>query len=389
MAENIILYHKPIRIDNDLWISSANDNGLYKIGLSNSECEFVRMFPNESFKRGYLHSSSVKFGDELFFVPFAGKYISVYNLNNGLINCYRLEHYSDEMSSLFYSSVVKGENLYLIPCRYEYIVEFNMRAKVINEYKVFDRNGKKLSEIKPFVLKGVCSVNGKIYIGENAKNQLIEFDLNTKKVSEYEIPYDLSGISNLEYVDDEIWVFGKNGLILYGSLRQGNFEVLEDAEKDDERHFGVYYETLVDGKNIYVSKSSGRTLCKINAEEKKIVSLIKFSDTLIKSDFCPVDMFAMYRIDKEIRALDSVTGKTYRYDCGQEKIIEDPLPPITEEMIDYSKYKGNEKGTNVGFRERRGLELSSFLQCLSEGQYDMGITYEGVEGKSVMINEGQ
>lgn len=384
-----MLYHKPVIVDEDLWVSSAVDNGLYKINPNNSKCEFIRLFPNEKFKSGYIHSSAVKYESELFFIPFAGRYISSYNLDDGVTKCFGLKHYSDDMNSLFYNCVVEGEYLYLVPCRYEYIVEFNMKTSEIQEYKAFDRKGQDSKDIEPFVLKGGCIGEGKLYIGENQKNRIVEFDITTKEISRHEIEFELSGISNLEYINGELWVFGKNGTILYGDIKRGDFNVLEGIEISNAGHFGVFFESVVVGTDIYVSKSTERVVYRINTKEKVVRAIIKFSDFDKKSDFCPFDIFTLYVTDNELRALDSVSGETYRYDFELDRINEQTFTPITDEIIDYSKYKGNAEGTNIGEAERNGLELSSFLQCLREGQYAQCFTYEGRDGKGVIINEGQ
>jgi hypothetical protein len=389
MGKEVLLYYKPIIIDDVLWVSSVADNGLYRISQDNCECEFIRMFPNERFDVGYLHSSSVRCGNELFFVPFAGKYISAYCIDDGSMKCYKLKHYSEDMSSLFYTCAVEGDYLYLIPCRYEYIVEFNMKTAELNEYKIFDREEKKWDEIEPFALKGGCIGERKIYIGENACNRIIEFDINTKDIKEHALDYDLSGISNLLFLSGEMWIFGKNGRILYGDINRDMFHSLDGTEIYETGHHGIYYEALIDGTDIYVTKSSGRTIFRIDSENKTIQKITICEGYVGKSDFCPFDLIGLYKTNGEIRVLDSCNGVTYRYDCANGKILVDALASIEYEGIDYSKFRGTERGISVGNTARKGIELSTFLQCIDEGQYDQNITYEGMCGKSVMIYEGQ
>ncbi|WP_022770313.1 hypothetical protein [Butyrivibrio sp. NC2007] len=389
MDKKILLYNKPVIVNDALWVSSLNDNGLYRISNDNCQCEFIRMFPNESFSRGYLHSSSVRYGNELFFVPFAGRYISSYCLDDGSMKCYKLDHYSDGMSSLFYTCVVEGDFLYLIPCRYEYIVEFNMKTSEINEYKIFDLAGKKQDEMDPFVLRGGCLGDGKIYLGENTRNRIIEFDINTKGLKEYVLEHDVCGISNLLYLNGEMWILGKNGSILYGDINKGEFVPLVGTEICEAGHHGTYLDTLIDKKDIYVTKTSGRTIFKIDSEEKTILKIVFGENHMGKSDFCPFDLLALYKTNGEIRALDSFNGMIYRYDCLNDKVLDEKFPCMTYEDIDYRKCRKEKKEISLGNVTRKGIELSTFLQCIHEGQYDQSITYEGMNGKSVLLYEGK
>ena len=79
----------------------------------------------------------------------------------------------------------------------------------------------------------------------------------------------------------------------------------------------------------------------------------------------------------------------YRYDYEKDKIDENTLMSINEDIIVYCKYFGNTGYNEPRLMRRNGMALMSFLQCLTDDLYDPSVTYEGVDGRGLLLNEGQ
>ena len=283
-----IIYHRPIVDGDDIWVSSACNNSLYIINNKVFTCKFINTFPNEDFNRKFLHATSAKYENKLVFVPFAGKYITVFEIDKNKMSNYRLKNYTEKLSSLFYTSVLLGKTLYLVPCRYEYIVEFDMSTHELHEYKIFENNRKSNTEILPFVLKAACIYKKSIIIGTNYESTLIDFNLETKEIYKYSLPYDLAGISNIEFLNNEIWIFGKNGKIVYGDIETNIFNEFGNIPKYKDRHYGRYFETLILNNDIYVTESYDRKLYKIDTYSKQIKLIIEKMG-VCRNNFCPVN----------------------------------------------------------------------------------------------------
>jgi hypothetical protein len=384
MEENVIIYHKPIIDGRIMWISSAVNNGLYTINVDTGACLFIGLFPKEEFDTRYLHTASAMYRNKIFFIPFAGRYITSYDKATGKMESYKLNHYSDTTSSLFFTSVQSEQMLYLIPCRYEYLVQLNMENGELIEFRLFEHQENFRGEEAPFVLKGGCLGDGCIYIGSNTKNMVIQFDLVTHRIQRRNIPYELFGISNLEYENNKLWIIGKNGRIVCWDLKGNTFEVLDDLLIEGLNHYGYIFETLKYKNHLFMSESYERMLFDLDMGKKEVKRISFEQMPIANSDFCPVDMFAMYLVDEEIRLLDSFSGETYRYSIMLRSVSGDRIAPITENDIEYGDIINDDISIEVALKK---IRLISFIDWINEGQYDFNNIYDIESGNSLVLHE--
>ena len=73
-------YFDAITVGDYRYFSEASLNGFFRQNIIDNEIEFIGYFLGEDIEQELLHREIIYIGEELFFIPFNGRKVGVYNL---------------------------------------------------------------------------------------------------------------------------------------------------------------------------------------------------------------------------------------------------------------------------------------------------------------------
>ena len=252
-------------INDKLYFSEMQFNGLFCLDLKTNKCSFVTMFLNVTFNKKMSHRKCVQFGDWLYFLPERINLIHAYNPVTGQQVCFDLQQVGVE-GPYVYEPVIWKDKLYYFSMKSgSATCVLNLKRHVLEKY---DRFGQWCSRM------GVAEELGcrlgqqdeKVYFVENKKNRIICWNLETEEGEFIEsCAKQLFGVTCAE---DAIWMYTQDEPNLYCRDNNGNERLYEG--KLIYRGEAVYNHVVyVDGIIVCVSKK-GSDLQVYHSEEKGV-----------------------------------------------------------------------------------------------------------------------
>lgn len=194
-------------VDNEyIFFSAEKFNGLFRVKIGGSEAEFLGHFPGEVMWQDAIHGRVLAMSGRLYFLPFKGKGIGIYDLLFQEISSIQLEEKEDSIITNFF---VIGTDIYLISFKLE--DPFYVFHTTTNTYEVAEDLWKKVQaqcssyDEVCFSAHAVCVQNNKLYLTVNNRNVIIEVDLRNEQVSQFTLPVDYKCRNML--VNGEIFYF--------------------------------------------------------------------------------------------------------------------------------------------------------------------------------------
>ena len=118
-----------IQINNEIWFTSGDYNGLYKYNLEEKRTERIAIFPYEPFEQVGLFLKMVQYKNSLIFVPATAKRIYIFNIEGGGFTDVKIPGLSDILQPIYFGeAVIYKEYLYLLGVRYPGIVKINLES---------------------------------------------------------------------------------------------------------------------------------------------------------------------------------------------------------------------------------------------------------------------
>lgn len=254
-----------VQVENKIFFSAWNMNGLFEYNPKTEECNFLKIFPGE--EDWGLHSEAVLYQNTIWFIPRASERIAIFHLKNMDISYLDLprdgyragEHIPPMRMKAFYKEGDK--NLWLLPFVYKLFIRIDMeKQKIIN----IEKNWSLANEAASVGVK----IQDKLWIYKNNSNELRIIGLanekqETKKIDDYKKSY--LGIQN---IDKWILLFPryfKDGILL---LNKDTFETKIVYLKDNEQWY-YQYQTFTKNGDILLVPYVGDECIQISVEEEK------------------------------------------------------------------------------------------------------------------------
>ncbi len=254
-----------VQVENKIFFSAWNMNGLFEYNSKTEECNFLKIFPGE--KDWGLHSEAILYQDTIWFIPRASERIAIVHLKNMDISYLDLprdgdragEHIPPIRMKAFYKEGDK--NLWLLPFVYKLFIRIDMeKQKIIN----IEKNWGIANETASVGVK----IQDKLWIYKNNSNELRIIGLvnerqEIKKIDNYKKSY--VGIQN---IDKWILLFPryfKDGILL---LNKDTFETQIVYLTDNEQWY-YQYQTFTKNGDILLVPYVGNECIKISIEEEK------------------------------------------------------------------------------------------------------------------------
>ena len=180
-----------IQINNEIWFTSGDYNGLYKYNLEEKRTERIAIFPYEPFEQVGLFLKMVQYKNSLIFVPATAKRIYIFNIEGGGFTDVKIPGLSDILQPIYFGeAVIYKEYLYLLGVRYPGIVKINLESY---EVEIVDQWLDELSdEIMLDKNENILGYGGvveedRFLIPCYQCNRVLEFNMNTGEYCFHEI----------------------------------------------------------------------------------------------------------------------------------------------------------------------------------------------------------
>lgn len=280
--ENSIQFMDAYTEEGYMYFSAANFNGLFRLKKGSSEAEFLGYFTGEPLWQVDLHRQVIGVGDKLYFLPFNGSGISIYEKRTGDFSFVKIDTIQQVLVSRAF--VIKDDIIMICSNLKEPFIIFHTEK---NAYEFADdlRDSVKeklsASEKIFFNLYGSCMVDEKIYLTVQNTNKVLAVNLLDRKVNIYSLPgkYKLRNI----YIDKGIFYFTQSG---EGAVVRWDFRTNDCYEYSLREISGVddyAYITLLrwEGKLLLLPGQADNIL---ELDEEK-------DEWCVKADYIPKDFF--------------------------------------------------------------------------------------------------
>lgn len=335
------------QIDDYVWISLLEFNGLVKVNIETSDVTFVGNFLAE--EMGYqLHSQIYEYKNKLFFIPWNSNNIAVYDIRKHIFRYTSLKDHNYIESGRIPYVCQKKEKLFLISENAQKIIEYNMALEKIEEIHILPVEHSEESGIFCILPVGaqnnIWKINGKNGLSSKINVILSKYEetaLFDKKMAIF------TGCSSENY----IWLLTEN-TILYQFTFSGDyfreydlFEIMKCRLKYFSESNESFFSICI-SNNIFIIWFGKNKIIQIPIEEN-IVCLDKYQ--IIQSEkeliFVSEGQMIMFENNKII-ILDG---------DDQKNIVIENSDSFIKDIISMKDNKVTESGC---------IDLDAFISCL-------------------------
>jgi len=344
-------------VDDKLYFSEMQFNGLFCLDLKTYKCSFVTMFLNVPLNNKMSHRKCVQFGDWLYFLPERINLIHAYNPGTGRQVCFDLQQTGVE-GPYIYEPVIWKDKLYYFSMKSgSATCVLNLKRHVLEKY---DRFGQWCSRM------GVAEELGcrlgqqdeKVYFVENKKNRIICWNLETEEGEFIEsCAKQLFGVTCAE---NAIWMYTQDEPNLYCRDNNGNERLYEG--KLIYRGEAVYNHVVYVDRSVVCVPKQGKELYVYHQEESsfQIIDVLEGVHINIKDEV----RFFGYDVDGTVLYLFFAVGQgLIKYDTATKQTEWIPTTLSDERefrRLDASRLRENWKRDGIVYEGGNRL-LSNFL----------------------------
>lgn len=259
------LFSDKIRIEDKWWFSSLEFNGLFSYDCVTNELILESIF-NEECNTSYLHSCIFSYQNKLICVPFIGDNISVFDMKNKKMKAIHVRE-SDEYGGLIMHASKVGNKIYMYPCRCKRVLIFDCISESVSEIDI--SNYKRFVAGAPYVFRGGCVLEDKIYLGTVKNHYILEIDIENGTQQEIEIDLeDDDQITHLVPWKSQIWGLSGKGLLFIYNLKDKAFSKRKIEETNKYKQ--VFYNMQIQNSYIYVAGSTNGNIYRLDMNTGEI-----------------------------------------------------------------------------------------------------------------------
>lgn len=263
MREKKLYFHDYIRIENTIWFSCVDMNGLFSYDIANGELKLKAVFPQNLLQDTFMHMKMFKYKNNLMFVPFQGKYLYIYDIKKETMKAYAVD---DEVKYSHYMTGVQDDNnVYLFPCRSRYIIKVNIETG--RQSKILEINKKWGDSTLPYGHKAIDLHDNNLVIAPYQCDfvQIVDFDGKEKERIELSEAY--NGITHLKVLENNILVVGKEGKV---GMHSWDGKCIQKAQLKKECGNCKYYDVEIVDLKLYMTENDHSRIAVYNMESNQI-----------------------------------------------------------------------------------------------------------------------
>lgn len=265
-----------------IYFSLLKCNGLYSYNMKTGKIDFISYFEKESLKEE-LHLYSVLYENKIYFIPYLGRYIAIFNPENNHIDYIECD-VSDQCS--YYKAFIFNDNLWLIPQLLERDEKKEKKIRVVdlrnNTFLNVDQLNNYLTGIsKYFFSFGACSNDNFLYIAIYETNKIVKIDMASGSFDVILCDESVK-LSTVDYVDGCLFISETRSNQLRKIDLKGRFlSNYSGIEKKYNGRSRLYNCIRKIGEKIYVFPQDADEICFIDENKAKLV--IGFDDVMLRN----------------------------------------------------------------------------------------------------------
>ena len=201
-----------IRIENNIWFSATNYNGLYQYNLGNGITKRIGDFPNEDLWQGGLYHNVCLYQHSLVFIPHQGRWLSIYDIDKKIFKQVEMPNYrlaQDDVGK-FLEGVVYQDKVYVVGYRFPGIIKVDLNTYETEiVYEVHENPGN--DGVYSVYFGAQAAVDGNLlYIPCLYHNSVLIFDMNHDEAIQVEIGEDFSRYIRIVRDDSKFYLVTKD-----------------------------------------------------------------------------------------------------------------------------------------------------------------------------------
>lgn len=176
---NKLSFHAFDKIDDFIYFSALNCNGLYRMKIGDNQAEFIDTFPKEKMDIRHLHGAIKAFEGKLYVVPYFGNCLNIFDIKEEKFETIDLTPYIGDVKSKFYGVQIYERKVILIPSRAKSIVVYDIDSKGIECHGEWLKSVDiSINENIPQIKNGSFIDEDKLYIPYGKYAAVLEINLN-------------------------------------------------------------------------------------------------------------------------------------------------------------------------------------------------------------------
>lgn len=336
-------------IDDVIWMSARDFNGLFKGSLKDGTIEFIGCFPGEHPLQKRLHYGEAICQDEkIYFVPLESKCMHVFNLRT---KSFEKCHVEKETEMGYAKAVLFNDNLYMISTRKTELLRYDLKSKIcttIFESKADENYG---------YTHGTYVYGENIFLMLAGKNVMRCLNMRSSQVTDYPV-----GEASKQY---QI-VAGKENILYFVNKKEPEIFswniLLEREQKRTVMEYGITLNSWQRGNLVLGNAHLGEGITVLDIVQLK-TSKLHMDDINIPKKKDVFEVQTAFTYGQDLYFVWEKDGAIYSLN-KKEKIIQFIL---TEELLqkvrtEVTRYIGDYK-RNM-FEEISVFQLPDFLRCL-------------------------
>lgn len=190
-----------VEVDGDLYFSAWCTNALFKQDGETGKIVYLGRVAEES-QEWNLHGSAYYYNECIYFIPLAGKYIAKLHLKDPKIEAIAIPGIGEkEYAVRFFSSVRADDEIWIIPYEADKMFKLNLRTDEVE--LCVDWTAERQTKTNLF-WDGIC-ISNYLCLCPADYPYFVTYDLNEKKLHNWEWAYPPNAFSKMIYHKDILW----------------------------------------------------------------------------------------------------------------------------------------------------------------------------------------
>lgn len=260
-------FYGGVFVDDWIYFSTYDLNGLFKKNLKTGEQYFVKRFDEYNSRMG-LHENAFRINNDLFFLPLGHveKKMSIYHMDRDTVDYIELPQSSAYTSGRFACTTIDYEDsVWIIPCFYDALLRIDKQTYEIKRYNNWPDEVNKHG-IDGAKFYSAVLVEEKIYLCPYACPSIVVFDIRTEKMYTLPVDIEMQTYRKILSVNKMLYLFPENVKddMLICDLFGENVRKCKIVTLQEE---GIYHAiTCVDNRFVWMLPYEGNYIVKYDIE---------------------------------------------------------------------------------------------------------------------------
>lgn len=211
--------------DNIAWFVDGEHSILYSLDMNTGGCDFIAQIPNNKTKCFRLNPRCIKIEKEIYCIPDVGDRIWVYHLEKDEFVEIEIRNINHARLGIINFWIDKN-TLYVVSRGLGQIIEVDIQGKKVSKYYDLEDEVKESTKVDDAILC-VSASSGCVY----------EFNIVTKRRTKYVLPIQVFGLNTICFDGENFWFSGNRKEIYVWNKEKNTLKVLNQFPES----FGIYY----------------------------------------------------------------------------------------------------------------------------------------------------